>query len=152
MNNFTIKILPALSLLLLAAPFASALPTCPVNPNSQFQFPNNLFGSAVTGPVTLKAESSCSSLNIASGQYYDLFASDREFQVSDNGAAVIKIEVPSQGDYITTDTCSDPSFTSNEIRSEVLQLRIFENSGSVVVEHGNERCALEICPLFGTCN
>jgi hypothetical protein len=149
-----------LSILLLISTVAMALPVCPSN--GGFQFPHNLFDSSVTGPAALLAQSSCTSLGITAGSRYELLAEDLQFRIftesnffstAGNKPALINIRVPSDGDYVTTDTCASVTISSQQIVSPTLNLNIREDqNGVVTIQHGNETCQLRDCPKFGACN
>lgn len=139
------------SVLLLSSAQAFALPVCPPVPGEQFRTIYNLFDSAVTGATDMKAESSCASLNIRAGERYQLLASPDALQIF-GGSASVQVLVPSEGDYITNDTCASPSINSNEFQS-FQGLSVFKNSlGRVTVQFAGEQCELRECPQFGPCN
>jgi len=156
-NLFSKIIIYALMLLSISA---SALPICPSIPGSIFSRTYNLFDSAVTGTQTLKAKSSCPSLKIAAGERYVMVASAANFKIFEEnsffnattGAPLVEILVPEDGDYVTSDTCLDPIISSDEIRGSTQNLRIFQNSFGVGIEHGVESCELKECPKYGACN
>lgn len=136
-----------------------ALPQCIENPNSQFKKVYNLFGSAVTGPQKLKAQSTCQSLGIESGKSYHLVARTDQFRIYDSndffkphGLPLIDIAVPSEGDYLTNDTCMDSTIASNEIESADMHIIQDSQSGNILVTTIAESCELKECPKFGACN
>ncbi len=136
------------SIFLLTSAQAFALPSCPDSSGSQFSLVYNLFDNMVTGPKALKAQSSCASLNIRAGERYELLASTEKFQIfeersffSPHSTALVEVLVPSDGDYVTNDTCASPSIESVEIQSAALDLNVRKNSrGQIVIESRGESC------------
>lgn len=155
--KFSKKILsiPVLLAVLTALP-AFALPPCP--DTGGFGRADNLFDSLVSGVAMLRANTDCSFLEVSESAYYFLYAEDSSFSLvehdfsSGSEKTVLNISVPEQGDYVTSDTCNDPTRESNEIRSPSRHLRVVENSdGAVTVHSGHESCSFRQCPKFGAC-